>query len=363
MLQIMSEVQGMDTMRSGRFRYVGSLFFVLVLSFVLTGCDSDDTKANNGDVENDANPLDTGVEVDSGTKTDVGGLADTGPMDADVSVDADESDGTITAKCTDDGHAAGDKYPAGDGCNYCVCNEDGSTTCTERTCSDVTIMCEHNGDTVAYGERFASADGCNECVCGVSGLACTKRAACPGEAPEESAILLESLDEPCGSDATFTAGAVLAELPRREITAPFLYDRGRTLYMPETLDDTTVTIRIDHDDSFHICRLESETISAIDIGVVVEWTTADGALNEGFKGYLRRSDFRKFVDSWVVHSVIPFGQLNGSYVSHCMIPTPPPGPYLFSVTVNADGSAGGGVGRVCEGDIGLTMGQFELPAL
>ena len=65
----------------------------------------------------------------------------------------------------------GDQFPASDGCNTCVCPQEGYTLeneCTEMVCDD---SCEP-------GTEFPAADGCNTCTCPESGnkdeAACTK---------------------------------------------------------------------------------------------------------------------------------------------------------------------------------------------
>src|SRR5690606_11436406 len=141
-------------------------------------------------------------------------------------------------------------------CNTCVCQADGDLACTERVCPLDRNGCSYDGAEHGYGERFPSTDGCNECVCAASGLACTRRS-CDG-ALEAGAILVESLDEPCGEDPAFTARAVLDGLPHAEVTAPFLYERDRDpLHYPETAPDSTTTLRVIYGGGFAVCRFPS----------------------------------------------------------------------------------------------------------
>lgn len=254
-------------------------------------------------------------------------------------------------------HASGERFPVGDGCNFCDCAADGSTTCSTRTCVDSIGGCTYDGTAYAYGARFPSTDGCNECVCAASGLACTRRASCPGGL-DEGAILMESLDESCGADPTFTARSVLEGLPHDDLTAPFLYDRARASY-PESLPDTTVRMRIVYENGFFaVCRLPMPDQPAIDMQVTLEWITADGAFDEGLPAYLRRNDFG-FVDAWWVAATVPLGELSGSYTPNCALD---PGDYAFDAQLDPDGHAAGSIRRVCETDLSFDVGTFERPA-
>lgn len=253
--------------------------------------------------------------------------------------------------CLDE-HAAGDRYPVGDDCNFCDCNADGSTACTDRTCPAGAGGCTYDGTDFAYGERFPATDDCNECVCAASGLACTRRDCTEGEG--EGAILVESLDTPCGPDSRFTANAVLSGLPFDDFEAPFLYERAG-LY-PETLPDTDVRIRIVYDDGFAVCRIPNPGQEAFDIEVLVEWMTADGAFDEGFHTYLRRNA-GGFTDAWFIAAGAPAGGLDGSFDPACLDPNG----FGFSATIYADDTAEGGVSKTCETDIGLAVGAFGYP--
>lgn len=282
----------------------------------------------------------------------------------DVPADAGRDVGTdARASCLDEGHEAGDRYPAGDpwdGCNYCECLFDGATICTDRVCPDSIGGCTYEGRAYDYGERFPSEDGCNECVCAASGLACTVRDGC-AEVPS-SAILLESMNDSCGADDTFTPAMVLGTLPTTDFVAPFLYDRDRTPAeggYPEVLPDTNVRLRIVfEEDFFMVCRLPSPEQPALDIQVVLEWITADGAFDEGLPAYLRRNDFG-FLDTWEMAASVPLGGLNGTYTPICSLD---PGDYSFGASVEPDGHATGTVYRVCETDLPLMIGGFDRPA-
>lgn len=249
-------------------------------------------------------------------------------------------------------HAAGDRYAVGDDCNFCDCNADGTSTCTARTCPAQPGGCEYDGASHAYAERFPSSDGCNECTCAASGLACTRRAC---TVVEEGAILVESLDTPCGSDPAFTANAVLSGLPFDDLVAPFAYNTSGTPY-PETLPDTTARVRIVYDGGFAVCRIPAPGQEAFDIEVVVEWITADGAFDEGFHTYLRRNA-GGFVDAWYVAVGAPPSGLDGTYAPSCLDPNG----FSFDATIYADQTADGHVYKVCETDLLLQVGALTYP--
>lgn len=294
--------------------------------------------------------------------SDAGLLPDVVTVDAPVLLDAPEDAGTETLDVAPDAptsclteHSAGERYSAGDACNFCDCNADGTSTCTARTCPvTVGAGCEYAGTMHGYAERFPATDGCNECVCAASGLACTRRACATSD---EGAILLESPNAPCGDDASFTAANVFGTLPVSEFDVPFLYDRARASYA-EVLPDTTLHMRLVFDDGFIVCRLPSIDQPAIDVGITIEWITEDGAFDEGIPAYLRRNNFG-FVDSWEVLGSVPLGALNGTYRPVCSLD---PGGYVFSASIEPDGHANGGITRSCETDLSFTVGSFDRPA-
>lgn len=287
---------------------------------------------------------------------------DTSVLGEDVGLDAaslldvgrDAPGRDTPAICT---HPVGERYPAGDACNFCECGPDGQETCSVRRCFDSIGGCTYDGVMHAYGERFPSSDQCNECVCAASGLACTVRAACT-DVPS-SAILLESMDAPCGTNTAFTPRAVLEGLPVTDFTAPFLYQRNRSANQyPELLPDTTVRVRIVYDGGFLVCRIPSPDQPALDIQIMAELITEDGAFDEGFPAYLRRNDFG-FLDAWLVDASAPYGALHGSYLPNCALD---PGGYAFGIQVEPNGHASGGVTRLCETDILLDIATFDRPA-
>jgi hypothetical protein len=285
----------------------------------------------------------SGSTIDAGMDARVDGFV---PRDAFMN-DAPAIDARIDAPpIPDAGCTRIGRFPAGDGCNFCMCNPDGSRTCTTRVCEEPG-GCDYDGAAHAFGERFPSSDGCNECVCAASGLACTRRSC---STFLEGAILLESLDEPCGDDETFTPRRVLDGLQPTELHAPFTYERAREDY-PETLPDTEITLRIHYDAGFAVCRIPTPDQPALDIEVDVEWITDDGAFDEGFRTYLRRNNFG-FVDAWLVFASA--SALNGTYLPGCG----DAGDYGFSAQINTDGSAMGTVHKTCEGDLALTIGTF-----
>ena len=321
------------------------LNFLCLVGFVgvLAGCACE--TATTLDAGRDASSQDA-TAVDAFVAVDVRESVDAG-ADAPPPPDA--------PTCLSEGHTVGEHFPAGDGCNFCDCNADGTRTCTDRDCGPTFTMCEHNGEMHDYGVRFAAGDGCNECLCAPSGLACTRRT-CPG-AREDGAILLESMNEPCGDNATFTAASVIGDIPRRDFVAPFQYDRMREL-SPETLPDTTIRVRIVAGD-FAVCRLQMPGQAAIDMDALLEIQTADGAFDEGGRAYLRKNDFG-FVDAWYSLLPIRLATTHGTYRPPCRFT---PRDLIFSVQVDRTGEVGGAINKTCEGDIGLTVGAFRLPPL
>lgn len=261
------------------------------------------------------------------------------------------STGSGGGSCIEQGHLAGERFSTGDGCNFCDCHLDGSTACTDRTCSATIGGCTYAGQDHAYAERFPATDGCNECVCAASGLACTRRACASSE---EGAILMESLDTPCGPDPAFTGKSVLDGLPVSDLVAPFPYTKDGPLY-PETLPDTTVRFRVVYEGGFVVCRIPHPGQEAFEIEVTAEWITADGSFNEGFHTYLRRS-VSQFVNAWYVFASAPAGGLHGTFEPKCLDPNG----FGFFTSIDADGTATGDVSKNCETDIALTVGAWSF---
>jgi len=343
-----------------------------VVALVLAACGGDDGGADGATdaALETADAVTSETTVSDAPASDSAGadVADTieGEVAPDTLDDTSAPDGLTTdvpsdaptdvgPSCLAAGHAAGERYPAGDRCNFCLCEPDGAAICTSRTCPGVFGGCEYEGADRAYGERFASSDGCNECVCAASGLACTRR--CSGLA-EEGAILLESLTEACGDDPTFTGEAVLAGFPYPELVTPLVYARDRELY-PETRVDTTLTLRVVYEPGgYVVCRIPSPEQPAIDIEVSSEWLTEDLAFDEGFHTYLRRNNFG-FVDGWFTVASAPVDGLDGAYRPACLDPNG----FGFSATYYADGTADGSIFKVCEVHIALDVGTFQhVPA-
>jgi hypothetical protein len=252
--------------------------------------------------------------------------------------------------CIEQGHVAGERFSLGDGCNFCDCHADGSTACTERTCVATIGGCSYAGQDHAYAEHFPATDGCNECVCAASGLACTRRDCASSE---EGAILMESLDTPCGPDPAFTGKSVLDGLPVSDLVAPFPYKKDGPLY-PETLPDTTLRFRVVYEGGFVVCRIPNPGQEAFDIEVTAEWITADGSFDEGFHTYLRRG-VSQFVDAWYVFASAPAGGLHGTFEPKCLDPNG----FGFFTSIDANGTATGDVSKTCETDISLTVGAWS----
>lgn len=317
--------------------------FFAVASLTGAGC-GDDTSPSTGGATG------TGGNGGAGAASSSGGNGAGGAGGAISTGGAGGAGGS--ASCLDAGHSAGERYSVGDNCNFCDCNADGSATCTVRTCASSVGGCNYAGVDHAYAERFPSSDACNECVCAASGLACTRRAC---TTVEEGAILVESLDTPCGADPNFTAQAVLDGLPVSDFVAPFAYNTGGPIY-PETLPDTDVRVRVVYDGGFAVCRIPNPGQEAFDIEVLAEWITTDGAFDEGFHTYLRRNA-GGFTDVWSLAMAAPPSGLDGSFNPACLDPNG----FDFSATFDANGTVSGGVGKTCETDILLSVGSFVFP--
>jgi len=78
------------------------------------------------------------------------------------------------------GYEAGESFPAGDGCNTCVCGENDEIACTLMACG-----CLYGDQRYAYGEQFPADDGCNSCVCTEDAVACTEMYCPPDCDPDE----------------------------------------------------------------------------------------------------------------------------------------------------------------------------------
>jgi hypothetical protein len=74
-------------------------------------------------------------------------------------------------------YKAGDEaIPAGDGCNTCSCNADGTVTCTRKACGCVV---EGTVDLAPFDSTFTAGDGCNTCTCLPDGTVTCTKMACP----------------------------------------------------------------------------------------------------------------------------------------------------------------------------------------
>ena len=332
--------------------------FILAITALCFGCSADtkpsgtDTGADSADATVTGSPGDTSApdlsDVSISEIHDVDDISISEIHDsADIST-SETNDGAEVTSCLD-AYKPGERVPVGDSCNFCVCQSDGSSTCTKRTCQDNESACEYDGVTHPFAAAFPATDGCNECVCAASGLACTRR--CEG-LPEEGAILVEDLDTPCGEDPTFTARAVLGEVPTTDVSGPFAYNRNGPLY-PESRADTTGRIRFAYEGGFIACRLPSLDQAAFDIEVTAEWMTADGAFDEGMHTYLRKNGMG-FVDAWWLIASWPHGGLYGAYDSTCFDPSG----YSFSAQLDRDGTVSASTYKTCETDISLVIGTL-----
>ena len=148
---------------------------------------------------------------------------------------------------------------------------------------------------------------------------------------------------------------MLEGLPHRELTVPLAYNRVGPLY-PESREDTQLTLRVLRDQAgYAVCRIPSAGQEAIDMEVLVEWFSDDGAFDETFRSYLRRNA-GGFTNEWNTVSSLAPGTLNGDYTPGC----PDFRGYAFAATFDFDGSATGSATKTCEADISLTIASFDF---
>ncbi len=243
----------------------------------------------------------------------------------------------------------------GDGCNFCDCTDAGLDNCTERACTPISDGCDYGGMSYAYAEQFDASDECNICVCAASGLACTRREDCDPDF-DQGAILLESADDPCGPFDDFTGAWVMENLAPLERTGPLDYENAGPLY-PETLVDTTMTVRVTFpEDGYIVCRIPSPGQEALDLEAVLEWQSEDGAFDEGQHTYVRRN-YGGFLEAFTGVSALEPGELSGTYSPGC----PDAGGISIAPRWNDTGVAEAGLFKTCEVDIGLTVGQWTSP--
>jgi hypothetical protein len=124
--------------------------------------------------------------------------------DVDGSVSCTLVGCAATCVYEDTTYHAGASFPASDGCNTCSCQADGSIVCTELDCGSV---CSYAGKSYQPGESFPALDGCNTCTCASDGsIGCTKIAcACDptaewwrdyvGTSPQQCATILYACPE------------------------------------------------------------------------------------------------------------------------------------------------------------------------
>lgn len=107
---------------------------------------------------------------DTGTSAD-----DAGPDVDDVGADGRQDE--VSCERGGVSYAVGERIPAGDVCNICVCQPDGSFACTQAACRGSADGC--SGYTA--GAVVALDDECTDCVCGRDGKFSCTRAECQCE--------------------------------------------------------------------------------------------------------------------------------------------------------------------------------------
>ncbi|WP_437319146.1 hypothetical protein [Sorangium sp. So ce385] len=113
--------------------------------------------------------------------------------------------------CDVDGtvYSPGDSFLDKDGCNTCVCSDDGTIACTRKACVP---GCTYDGVNHAPGDSFRASDGCNACICDPSGsgnVECST-IACEGCAPGEELPMDDGCNTcRCDADGIAVCTAVL----------------------------------------------------------------------------------------------------------------------------------------------------------
>lgn len=105
----------------------------------------------------------------------VGAVALAGAAGCKVNVVEEGGDG---CEYNGETYDVGESFPAGDGCNTCSCQEDGTVGCTLIGCVDA---CEWEGQVYLEGDTFAAGDGCNTCSCEAGGAVACTLLACVGD--------------------------------------------------------------------------------------------------------------------------------------------------------------------------------------
>lgn len=315
--------------------------------------DPTSTSASGSDESTAAGP--SSSDSSAGVTGEPTGSSGPGNTSGTTSTSGDDSTGETTGLIACD--IPGERVYMDDGCNFCECTDAGLDSCTERVCSPISDGCEYDGMSYAYAEQFDATDDCNLCVCAASGLACTRREACDPEF-DEGAILLESLDAPCGPFDDFTAESVLTGLAPWERTGPLEYENEGALY-PETLSNTTMTVRVTFPaEGYIVCRIPMAGQEALDLEAVLEWQSEDGAFDEGQHTYIRRN-YGGFLDAFTSVSALNPDELTGTYSPAC----PAAGGVSIAPRWNDTGDAESVVSKVCEVDIGLSVAQWTAAAM
>ncbi len=108
---------------------------------------------------------------------------------------------------TDGGCTPGDEMPADDGCNTCICQEDGGWACTTLGCVETTTDgSTGSGGACTPGEEMLDIDECgNYCTCSEDGeWACSNMDCAQGCFPGESKPADDGCNEcSCGEDGVW----------------------------------------------------------------------------------------------------------------------------------------------------------------
>lgn len=114
---------------------------------------------------------------------------------------------------------SGDVFKAGDGCNSCKCNPEGTNGvgCSAKKCDGTSVdpnACHYNGKTYNTGDVFTAADGCNSCQCnpeGYQGVGCTKKG-CPDLGTDDAGVAPSQYDDAYGGSHCGFEGTVCGSM-------------------------------------------------------------------------------------------------------------------------------------------------------
>jgi hypothetical protein len=195
----------------------------------LGACDVGENKLGEESQSGGADGSGSGGETEGGSETEGGaesGVGETGPG----------------------GCEPGDQQPAGDGCNTCSCGDNGTWACTEIACPacddgdstqnpdaclcecvDGGFVCPDSCTECMPGEEMEDADGCNICVCDDQGMwACTELQCMPPDGDPFDGPEVAVCDGSIPMDALVINGVTLEG---DELTVDVAYGGGCEMHL------------------------------------------------------------------------------------------------------------------------------------